>query len=306
MWFKNIFFYQFSQAFEFTAEQIEEKLQEFSFKPCGKTELQSQGWAPALTPKANTLTHTAGDYTLVCLKKQEKVLPASVVKEILDEKISEIEAAEGRKVKGKEKQVMKEELIHTLLPQAFTKSSFIKAYLAPKAGWVVVEASSSTKAEEILSYLRKCLGTLPVVPLETAGQLMFTFDEWMKGNHPQDITLGTEVELKDFAEDEGVVRCKNLSLDSEDLQNHLKNGKHVTKIGIDWAETLSCVLSDDLSVKRIKFSDVIKEQNEDITDEDKLARLDADFALMTGELTKFLDRLTVLYSEEVAGASESE
>lgn len=296
MWFKNAFFYQFTQDLEFTAEEIESKLQEFSFKPCGKTDMQSIGWTPALGPAASSLTHSAGEYLLVCLKKQEKVLPASVVKEFLDEKLKLIEEAEGRKVKGKEKQNIKEEIIHTLLPQAFTKSSFINAYIAVKAGWIVIEASSPNKAEELTAYLRKCLGTLPVIPLEIESQLTTTFTDWMRGNYPTDFKLGTEVELKDFAEDEGVLRCKNLALDSEDLQNHLNNGKQVTKIAIDWSDTLTCVLCDDLSIKRIKFSDVMKEQNDDITEDDQMARLDADFALMAGELTGFIERLKVVYT----------
>lgn len=295
MWFKNAFFYQFTQDVEFNAEQIEEKLQDFSFQPCGKTDMQSIGWTPALGPKAASLTHSAGDFLLICLKKQEKVLPAAVVRELLEEKLKEIEDAEGRKVKGKEKQNIKEELIHTLLPQAFTKSSFVNAYIALKAGWIVIEASSPNKAEELTAYLRKCLGSLPVIPLEIETPLMTTFTEWMRGDHPSDFGLGTEVELKDFAEDEGTLRIKNLSLDSDDLQNHLNNGKQVTKLAVDWDDTLSCVLADDSSIKRIKFSDVIKEQNEDITDEDKMARLDADFALMSGELTRFIERLKVVY-----------
>ncbi len=297
MWFKNAFFYQFTQELEFNAEQIEDKLQEFTFKPCGKTDMQTIGWTPALGPKAATLTHKSEDFLLLTLKKQEKVLPASVVRELLDEKLKEIEDAEGRKVKGKEKQNIKEELIHTLLPQAFTKSSFINAFIAMKAGFIVIEASSSNKAEEFTAYLRKCLGSLPVVPIDTETQLMFTFTEWMRGDHPSDFTLGTEVELKDFAEDEGTLRIKNLSLDSDDLQNHLNNGKQATKIAVDWDETLSCILADDLSIKRIKFNDVIKEQNDDITDEDKLARLDADFVLMSRELTRFIERLTVIYTQ---------
>ncbi|MCU4674481.1 recombination-associated protein RdgC [Catenovulum sp. 2E275] len=297
MWFKNAFFYQFSQDLEFSAEQIEEKLQAFTFKPCGKTDMQSIGWTPALGEKSASLTHKSGDFLLVTLKKQEKVLPAAVVRELLEEKLKEIEDAEGRKVKGKEKQNIKEELIHTLLPQAFSKSSFCNAFIALKAGFIVIEASSANKAEELTAYLRKCLGSLPVVPLDTETPLMFTFTEWMRGDHPSDFTLGTEVELKDFAEDEGTLRIKNLSLDSDDLQNHLNNGKQVTKIAVDWDETLSCILADDLSIKRIKFSDVIKEQNEDITDEDKLARLDADFTLMSAELTRFIDRLSQIYTQ---------
>lgn len=291
MWFKNALLYRFTQATEFAAEKLEEQLQEFSFKPCGNSDVQSIGWAPALSPKAQALLHASANAFLVNLKKQEKVLPASVVKEMLDEKIEQIQDAEGRKVKGKEKQTLKEELIHTLLPQAFTKSSYLRALIVPQQGWIMVETASHNKAEELLSYLRKTLTSLPVVPPESEVGIPAILTDWMRGQHPTDFELGAEVELKDFADDEGVLRCKNLALDSDDLQNHLNNGKMVTRLAVEWKETLSCLVGEDASIKRIQFSDVIKEQNEDITDEDKLARLDADFTLMAGELTAFAERL---------------
>ncbi|WP_017445236.1 recombination-associated protein RdgC [Gayadomonas joobiniege] len=292
MWFKNALMYRFTQTPEFSPESLEQQLQEFSFKPCANTEVQSIGWAPALSPKTEALVHASGQAYLINLKKQEKVLPAAVVKELLDEKIELIQEQEDRKVKGKEKQTMKEELIHTLLPQAFSKSSFLRALIVPQAGWIFVESASHNKAEELLAHLRKTLSSLPVVPPESEVGIPVILTDWMRGQHPTDFVLGAEVELKDFADDEGVLRCKNLALDSDDLQNHLDNGKMVTRLAVEWKETLSCLIGEDASIKRIQFSDVIKEQNEDITDEDKLARLDADFTLMAGELTAFAERLS--------------
>lgn len=298
MWFKNALFYQFTKSFELDQQGLEKQLAEFKFKPCGNTELQSVGWTPALADQAVNLVHQAGDFMLVSLKKQEKVLPASVVRELLDEKCQAIEAAEGRKVKGKEKQNIKEELIHSLLPQAFVKSSFTKAYIAPKAGWIIVDSGATGKAEELLAFLRKTIGSLPVVPLNIEAPVMLTLDNWLKGEHPSDFVLGTELELKDFAEDEGTIRAKNLSLDADDIQAHLDSGKHVTKLSVSWAETLECVLQDDLALKRIKFSDVVKEQADEVSGEDKLAKLDADFMLMAGELTKFVDRVAELFGSD--------
>ncbi|WP_111977336.1 recombination-associated protein RdgC [Algibacillus agarilyticus] len=298
MWFKNALFYQFSKPFDLDQIELEDQLQNFLFKPCGTTEIQSYGWTPSLAPNTAGLVHQAGDYFLINLKKQEKVLPAAVIRELLDEKCKAIEQAESRKVKGKEKQNIKEELIHSLLPQAFVKSSFTRALIAKKAGYIIVESSSSSKAEELLAYLRKTLGSLPVIPLEIESPVMVELNDWVKGKEPQHVTLGTEAEFKDFAEDEGTVRTKNIALDSDDIQNHLESGKFVTKLAIDWDETLSCILQEDLAIKRIKFSDELKSQNDDIQNEDHLAKLDADFILMSAELTRFVEYIADLFGKK--------
>ncbi|NTS77002.1 recombination-associated protein RdgC [Catenovulum sp. SM1970] len=296
MWFKNALFYQFTQAFEYDQEALNQALNEFVFQPCGKTELQSFGWTASLAEGTHNLAHQSADFFLLALKKQEKVLPAAVIREQVEEKCKQIEIAEGRKVKGKEKQNIKEDLVHALLPQAFVKSSITRAYIDKKAGWIVVEASSSSKAEELLAFLRKTLGSLPIIPLEIESPVMLTLNDWVRGNEPNDFVLGTEAEFKEMGDEEGTIRCKNVDLESDEIQAHLDNGKHVTKLALDWDESISCVLQEDLTIKRIKFSDELKEQNEDITVDDKLARLDADFILMSAEITRFIERLKVLLS----------
>ena len=46
----------------------------------------------------------------------------------------------------------------------------------------------------------------------------------------------------------------------------------------------------------MKFYDVIQEQNDDIDSDDVVAKLDADFALMAGELNRFIDNLLAEFS----------
>ncbi len=51
------------------------------------------------------------------------------------------------------------------------------------------------------------------------------------------------------------------------------------------------MLSDDGSLKRLKFADTLRDQNEDIDREDFAQRFDADFILMTSELAALIKNL---------------
>ena len=99
MWFRNARVFRFTKPFEITAEALEEKLQEDAFKPCGPQETSRQGWVSPMGKHSDLLVHSAGGYHLIALRKEEKLLPASVIKELVDEKAEMIEAEQHRKVR---------------------------------------------------------------------------------------------------------------------------------------------------------------------------------------------------------------
>lgn len=98
----------------------------------------------------------------------------------------------------------------------------------------------------------------------------------------------------------GIARFKQQDLMTDEVKNHLANDKLVTKLALCWGESISFVLGDDLSIKRLKFSEELREQNDDITSEDPVARMDADFALVTGELSQFIPALFAALGGEEA------
>lgn len=300
MWFSNLYFYRFTKPFDLTPDELDTRLESHLFSPCGSQDLAKVGWVKALGKHGQTLTHAASGNLLLCSKKEEKMLPASVINDMLAEKVEAIELKENRPVKKKEKDNLKDDIVQQLLPRAFSKTSHLFGFIAPKEDLLVINSSSAAKAEEFMALLRKCVGTLPVIPVQPEAPLSLTMTEWLKSQTlPSGIEFGSEVELKSTDEEAASVKYKQQDLASEEIQLHIEHNKFVTKLAVQWQDNLQFTLADDFSIKRLKFNDVLKEQNEDIPKEDMVAKLDADFALMAGEINLLLkDLIELLGSKE--------
>ncbi len=290
MWFRNARVFRFTKPFNITAEELEEKLTAEAFKPCGPQETSRHGWVPPLGKHGELLVHSAGGYHLVALRKEEKVVPAPVVKEMVEEKAEAIELEQGRKVRKKEKDELKEDIMLELLPRAFSRNRRTYAYLSPADGVLVVDAGSAKQAEDIASALRQSLGSLPVRPPVLEQAPAFTFTGWLNESLdlPASIELGTECELKDPSEDGGVVRCKGLDLKCEEIQNHLAAGMQVTKLSLTWDDNVSFVLDEEFGIRRLKFGETLQEKLDDVDSDDAAAKFDAAFSLMTLELSRLI------------------
>lgn len=299
MWFKNIRAYRLTNPFDFTAERLGEKLEQRSFEPCAKSQALSLGWVPPLGEEGGALAHAANGRLLIKLKREEKLLPATVVREQLEEKVAHIEAEQGRKVYRKERLTLKDEIVQDCLPRAFSRSAAVHAYIDTRNNWVFVDAASASRAEELLNLLRECIGSFPVVLPQVANAPSATMTSWLAHNSlPDDFTLGEEVELRELGEEGGVVRCRGVDLLSEEVETHLNAGKQVARLALQWEERVKLVLAEDLCLRRLKFSEELMKENEDIPEADDAARLDADFALMTEAVSGLQERVIAIFGGE--------
>lgn len=301
MWFKNLQLYRLTSPFEHTAEDLTEKLEAFSFQPCGKRDESRMGWVAPLGPGYDLLCHSANGYLMVCARKEEKVLPAAVVKELVNDRVEAIELQEDRKVYRKERETIKEEVLYDALPKAFTRSFRTYAYIDPKGGWVVVDASSPKKAEELCSLLRESLGSLPAIPPQVSYSPTGVMTQWLRGMElPDDLVLGDECELREPGDEGSIIRCKRQDLSADEVTSHLDAGKLGYKLSVEWDENFTALIADDLSVKRLKFSDELISEAEDAGSEDRAAQFDANFSLMTLTLSRFLPSFLAYFGGEKA------
>jgi recombination associated protein RdgC len=299
MWFKNLSIFRLTEDFTLSPAELEQKLEQMAFRPCGNHEESTFGWTAPLGKTSQQLVHSTNGFMMLCGKKEEKVLPAAVVNEMLLEKIIEEEDRQGRKLAKKERTAIKDELVFELLPKAFSFSRKTYAYIDPKGGWLVVDAASAKKAEDLLSNLRKCLGSLPAVPPNTVEKPVATMTHWLLHHEtPADITIEDECELRSPEEEGGIIRCKRHDLALPEIKNHLDTGKEAIKLAISWDDRLSFIIDEHLAIKRLRFLDLIQDQAANIEASDEAEQFDVDFSIMSLELANFLPRLMELFGGE--------
>ena len=245
--------------------------------------------------------HVSGEYLLIAARKEERILPSSVVNDAVKEKVEEIETEQMRKVYKKERDQIKDEIIQAFLPRAFIRRSMIFAAIAPRLGVILVNSASAKRAEDLLSTLREVMGSLPVRPATVKVAPVATMTDWVKSQQAAEgFHVLDECELRDTAEDGGIVRCKRQDLTGEEIQLHLSTGKVVTQLALAWQDKLSFILDDKMVIKRLKFEELLQEQAEQDGGDEAAQQFDASFQLMMMTFAEFLPVLfEALGGEEI-------
>ena len=297
MWFKNIFIFRVAPDNTISTETLNEKLALRPLLACSGLDKQSRGWVPCHGDK---LVHSANRQMLFALGVEQKLLPSTIVNRFAKERVADIEAQQGYKVGRKEMKELKEAITEELLPRAFAIQRTTYAWLDAVNGYLVIDAASSAKTEELLTLLNKTVEDLPFKPLHTSISPVTAMTDWLASNHaPAGFTIDRELELRATGESKATIRYANHALEGDEILRHIAAGKRVTRLGLTWNDRISFVLTEQMQIKRIEFLDIIKEESTKIADDaDELFELD--FTLMTGELAKMLADLTAALGGEPA------
>ncbi|MDI5936302.1 recombination-associated protein RdgC [Halomonas sp. M4R5S39] len=293
MWFKHLHLYRLHGAPALDAAALEAALSEQAFRPLGGSEPRRLGWCAPAGRAGTQLLHELQGQRLITALRQERLLPASVVREEVEERSAELEAREGRKLRRQEKLGIKEQVYEELLPRAFVRTQKVDLWWDTRRGLIGVNTSSRKRAEEVLDLLRETLGSLKVTPLSSQTLPMRAMTGWLvePGERPADMVLGDQVELKAKGDD-GVLRARQVDLDSDEIQRLLESGRQASKLALEIEGRLSFVLHDDLALKSLRFGDALIDEATNSDDgDDALVRLETDFLLMSQALGENVDRL---------------
>lgn len=291
MWFKNLRIYQVSNDAAFLDSGA---LAQHEFQPCGSLDPLRYGFIP---PVSVAFTHdTLGAMsTMVCAKKQEKILPSAAINESLNAKVEDLQKSESRTVGRKERSTLKDEIIFSLLPKALTKSTLTYGYYDTELKMFVVNSSGARGAEDLLSKTREALGSLKAIPLTPKTPITLLLTEWVKtGKLPEHFALGGDVELRN-GKDNRIVRCKNHDLAASEVLNHIESGLYVSKVSLEYRESIYFSLDADFAIKGLKFSDAILDKSNENNPETKAEQFDSDFNIMSLEVRELIGALLAAF-----------
>ncbi|MCC2954747.1 recombination-associated protein RdgC [Massilia sp. IC2-477] len=285
MWFKNLQIYRLPAPWAFNPEQMEEALQSQAFTPASSNELLRQGWD---SPRGNgKLVHVVNKQMLMMLGNEKKLLPSSVINQVAKAKAAELEEQQGFPPGKKAMKDLKERVADELLPRAFSIRSNVWVWIDPVNGWLVVDAASPAKADDVIKMLLKAVDRMPLESLRVQKSPVAVMTGWLEADEaPYGFTIDQDTELRATGESRAAVRYVKHTLEPDDIRRHIAAGKQCTRLAMTWNERISFVLTESLAIKSIKPLDVIKE-GEAVTYSDD-ERFDNDITLMTGELAKLL------------------
>ncbi len=298
MWFRNLRLYRFPTTHKLELAEFEAMLAKRPLARCGSFEMVSRGWV--FPHQDGTFVHAVNRQWLVALGVEQKLLPASVIRQTAQERAAEIESTQGRKVGRKEMRDLVERVAEELMPKAFSQRRTAWAWIDPNAGWLVLDAGSDARADEFMETLMDCTSGsgLAPRPLQTQVSAMSAMTEWLAANDaPAGFTLDSDLELRSASESQSAIRYVRHDIDGPEIAAHITAGKLVTKLGMTWNDRISFVLTDKLHLKRLAFLDILREQSAQEI-ESGTEQLDADFTLMAGELSALFNDLLIALGGE--------
>ena len=283
--FKNVTAYRIGAHWNASLAEIESALASNRFIECSPGQDKSVGWIEPRGIAHGPLLENIGGQWIVKLMIETKSVPSSVVKRKADLEIQEIESKTGRKPGKKEKREMCEDILHSLMPQAFAKQGAVTVWINPKDRLLAIDAASTGKADEVITQLVRALPGLDLNLLQTATSPQTAMAAWLLAVNSDEIPASLNVEkecvLKSGAEDQPMVRYTRHILSTEEVRKHVREGKLPTQLALSWEGKASFVLTDNLQFKKLSFLDGTEPDSINTQGEDKF---DANVVLSTGLL----------------------
>src|SRR3954463_9921759 len=277
MRFKNLLVYRLDPKWKVEPRVLENILAGRALQPCNSFEMESHGWIPPR--EGDAFLYTQNRHWLLTLGMEQKLLPASIIRQVAAERAAELAKKQGHSIGRKQMREIKERVLDELLPRALARRIATAAWVDPENRWFVVDAAADSKGERVLETLRKSGNEFPAKRLDTQVSPSTAMTTWLaEGEISPDFTLDQDLELRGGDENKATVRYVRHALGGKDIQAHIAAGKVATRLGMTWKDKISFVLTETLQIKRITFLNLLRQETDSNAD-NKEEQFELDFAL---------------------------
>ena len=177
MWFKNLAVYRLPMPWPADPDELGKQLARKRLQHCGSFEMESRGWLCPRDP--DVYVHRLEQQWLLELGVEQKLLPASVIRQVAQERAEQQAKRQPFPVGRKQLRQIKEDVTEELLPKALTRRRSTHIWIAPQSGLLVVNAAAPKKAEEALEALRHAFDEVPARPLTTQLSPTSAMTQWL-------------------------------------------------------------------------------------------------------------------------------
>lgn len=273
--------------FNYHTTDIHEAIEENPSLPPAATIWRRWGFSKPDHFGKSPLFEGADGARVLYVQQQERVLPGTVIRRALLDKVLEIQERDDRKLNRKEIAQLKDDVIAELLPKAFIKQSGYHVLIYK--GWLLIDSGSAKVCEEIVGFLREAFEEIALLSLRPMRGK--DVESWLRvqvtnvdGDYDHFHALDSMV-LK--SKSLGTVRFKDAELDSDEVTEALQSGRDVTELALTWrkdaaasGDDMHFTLTNKLIIKRVKFADILLKQAHDEGDENgTVGYFDANIAI---------------------------
>ncbi len=298
MWFKQAQLFRFEEN-SLDTKKLEEQLGTLQFTPCPAGLPISHGWIPP-SNEDSSLVYLVKDFLLICLQTEAKLLPASIVRQKLNEKIKEIKLTQDRKISYKERNILKQEIYRELLPQAFGVLYRDYALIDTKNNWLILDTNSPKNTDSFITFFKRSLNKIKITSPEIK-QLSPILTKWLlDGNHPKSLNIEDTCVLQDPKQPERKIRIQHQDLAANCVQPLLKNNFEVSQIKMTWNEQVTFVLKNDFTFQSLQYQDSVIEASKEGKNDTEEGSFRTDFFIMSGLLTKMFQEFLKVFIKNKA------
>lgn len=289
--FRNVRYFRLESDWPESEKALSKSLEKAGFTPCGPLTERSSGWVPVDPDTGNTLARRVNAADLLRLRSQSRVLPPAVINEELEARIEEFRNRMQESPSPREKRRLKAETRDELMPKAMLKSDKIWGYVDLKEKVIGIDAGQDSAAERFLRRLQAPFDGLKIRPLQYKQPVDELLTGIFLGGAPGQFSVGRECRMQDAADASSLVRWTDFDLSDQTIRNHVVNGMRLTHLEIVYDNAMSCVLDKNGVITKLRFLGMDDDSDDH---NDPLARLDAEFVLITGTLRRLLGDLKKL------------